>query len=114
MKKMLTAAFFLLCTAVPCQAEDSSATEAEYARLGSEAAAAMLTRFDSMEKPKFQRAYDDYLNDLKIIAETGRAQDNQELFQDLLEMNSEEEFTYSHVKGQIRTGFGQLMRSRAR
>lgn len=62
----------------------------------------MLTRFDSMEKPKFQRAYDDYLNDLKIIAETGRAQDNRELFNDLLEMNSEEEFVYSQTKGHIR------------
>lgn len=55
-----------------------------------------------MEKPKFQRAYDDYLNDLKIIAETGRAQDNRELFNDLLEMNSEEEFVYSQTKGHIR------------
>ena len=113
MKQLLNAVFAICCAALPCRAGENP-PEAEYARLGNAAAAEMLTRFDSMEKPKFQRAYDDYLNDLKIIAETGRAQDNRELFNDLLEMNSEEEFVYSQTEGHIRTGFGQLMRPRSR
>lgn len=101
----LTAAFFL--AVFPCRANEG--LEGEYGRLGDAAAAVLLTRFDSMEKPKFQKAYDDYLNDLKIIAETGRAADNEELYKDLLEMNSEEEFLYFYSKGHIRTGFGHLM-----
>ncbi len=94
-----------------CRAEQTISEE-EYARQGTDAAAALLAKFDAMEKPKFQQAYDDYLKDLEIIAETGRAADNQELYKDLLEMNSEEEVVYSHTKGSIRTGFGKLMRKR--
>ena len=96
MKQLLNAVFAICCAALPCRAGENP-PEAEYARLGKAAAAEMLTRFDSME----------------IIAETGRAQDNRELFNDLLEMNSEEEFVYSQTKGHIRAGFGQLMRPRS-
>ena len=94
-----------------CRAEQTTSEE-EYARQGTDAAAALLAKFDAMEKPKFQQAYDDYLKDLEIIAETGRAADNPELYKDLLEMNSEEEVVYSRTKGSIRTGFGKLMRKR--
>ena len=70
-----------------CRAEQTTSEE-EYARQGTDAAAALLVKFDAMEKPKFQQAYDDYLKDLEIIAETGRAADNPEPLKFLISAHS--------------------------
>lgn len=81
----------------------------KYSAQGVYAAQKLKKRFELMEKPEFQKAYDNYLKDLKIISRTGKAPDNQPLYNDLLEMDSEKTFVYKQRKGSIRTGFGHVM-----
>lgn len=66
-----------------------------YKEEGQKEAAEMVREYYSMNKPRFQEAYNDYLNDLIEIAKTGRAPDNELLYNDLRLMKSEEEFVYS-------------------
>ena len=47
-------------------------------------------KFDA--SPNYKKKYDAYVNDLKIIAETGKAPENKQLQQDLAKMNSNERF----------------------
>ena len=47
-------------------------------------------KFDA--SPDYKQKYDAYVNDLKIIAETGKAPENKQLQQDLAKMNSNERF----------------------
>lgn len=109
----VTAASPLLATEELPPAPDAEQKIAEkYAAQGVTAAERLKEQFDQMEKPAFQKAYDDYQEDLKTIAQTGRAPDNEALYDDLRQMNSDEEFVYDTLKGQIRVGFGHIMRSR--
>ncbi len=54
----------------------------------------VLQKFQGAIKPRYQMAYDDYLYDVQIIAETGRAPDNEALYDDLRVMNNNQIFTY--------------------
>ena len=54
-----------------------------------------LQRFQSSVKPRYQTAYEDYLYDLQVIAQTGRAPDNEALYDDLRVMNNNETFIYA-------------------
>lgn len=84
----------------------------QYAAQGVVSAQKLKQQFEQMDKPAFQKAYDEYLEDLKIISETGKAPDNEALYNDLRQMNSDNELTYNVRKGHVRTGFGHVMRSR--
>lgn len=84
----------------------------QYAAQGVVSAQKLKQQFEQMDKPAFQKAYDEYLEDLKVISETGKAPDNQALYNDLRRMNSDNELTYNVRKGHVRTGFGHVMRSR--
>jgi len=117
---MLKIFIFLWLFSFPCLAADELPPEADasqklveqYAAQGVLAAQRLKNQFEQMDKPAFQKAYDEYLQDLKIIAETGRAADNENLYQDLLRMNSDEEMVYDILKGHIRVGFGHILHSR--
>lgn len=83
----------------PCLVEaEEINVEEKYKQDALDDAANMQQKFDNMEKPKFQKAYDDYLNDLKLLEQHGIIQDNQELYDDLRAMNSDEAFIYSQNK----------------
>lgn len=62
----------------------------KYRMAGIKDAKTVEEAFVFLEKPKFQTAYDDYVRDLDVIRKTGRAPDNEGLFQDLRKMNSNE------------------------
>ncbi len=84
------------------EAEESpEAVEREYREAGNRDAKALQKRFDEMRKPKFQKAYDDYLEDLKVIKLTGTAPDNEKLYDDLRRMNSNEKILYSVNKPEL-------------
>ena len=55
-------------------------------------------KFQNADKPKYQKAYDEYWEDLEVIRKTGIAPDNEELYSDLREMNNEDGFVYSESK----------------
>ena len=55
----------------------------------------LLQRFQSSVKPRYQTAYEDYLYDLQVIAQTGRAPDNEALYDDLRVKNNNEIFIYA-------------------
>ena len=59
------------------------------------AADEMLRNFQGTLKPRFQMAYEDYLRDLQIIAQTGKAPDNEALYDDLRVMKNNQTFIYS-------------------
>ena len=67
----------------------------KYRMAGIKDAKTVEEAFVFLEKPKFQTAYDDYVRDLDVIRKTGRAPDNEGLFQDLRKMNSNEFFVYT-------------------
>ena len=54
----------------------------------------IMQRFCDANKPRFQLAYDDYIKDLMIIAKTGVAPDNEDLYDDLRVMKNNEIFIY--------------------
>ena len=54
----------------------------------------ILQQFEGAVKPRYQTAYEDYLYDLQMIYQTGRAPDNEALYNDLRMMNSNELFVY--------------------
>lgn len=66
----------------------------QYAEEGREEAKRMVEQFQQKEKPLYRQAYDDYLNDLRVISETGKAPDNEGLYHDLRAMDSDEPFIY--------------------
>ena len=51
-----------------------------------------------LDKPKYQRAYTAYKRDLEKISLNGKLPHNEELYKDLLQMNSEEPFIYRQTK----------------
>lgn len=71
-------------------ASSSSASQSLQNNLHSPSSA--LKKLNNHEKPDYKEKYDDYLNDLKIIGETGKIPDNPELNADLKNMNSDEKF----------------------
>lgn len=100
MKILLSFSIFLGCIAGTMLAEAQEAQfDAELAaRYKAEAeteAEDLLLRFQSSVKPRYQTAYEDYLYDLQIIAQTGRAPDNEALYDDLRVMSNNETFIYA-------------------
>lgn len=55
----------------------------------------VLRKFESAVKPRYQSAYEDYLYDLQIIAKTGKAPDNEALYDDLRLMKDNQIFIYA-------------------
>ena len=54
----------------------------------------MVEKYKKLDKPLYENAFVDYQRDLRIIAVTGTAPDNEELYDDLEKMNSEDVFEY--------------------
>ena len=73
-------------------------------------AEAMARKFEETVKPRYQRAYDNYLADLEIIKVTGRANDDENLYDDLRKMNSNEFFVYSQSERGINLNRGNAFR----
>lgn len=118
-KIILSLCFFLACSAqaqnnIPLRASEETfeSLVGKYANQGVVAAQKLKAEFALLDKPKFQKAYSEYLKDLQIISETGNVPDNQELYNDLLEMNSNDYFVYKTQKGSIRAGFGHILGTR--
>ena len=95
---ILTLIILFALPATAQTAEDDLAQQ--YHEAGVKDAEALKIAYDRLHKPLYQQAYDDYLNDLELIAQTGEAQDNQALFRDILMMNSNEPFIYSHTEAE--------------
>ena len=88
--------FLLLLFAGEIKSADETAQQTEeYLQAGREDAELMRKYFENMDKPAYQKAFDDYQMDLEYIASYGVAPDNEALYDDLREMNSEEPFVYS-------------------
>lgn len=95
MKKAALIFLLFLFSAEVKAAEETVLQTEEYLRAGREDAEQMRKYFEDMDKPEYQKAYDDYQMDLEYIASYGVAPDNEALYDDLREMNSEEPFIYS-------------------
>lgn len=87
--------------AVAQNSENQKISE-QYKAAGQADAVALNQKFQEAEKPKYQQAYDDLWKDLEVIRKTGRAPDNEELYSDLREMNSEEGFIFSETRRGIK------------
>lgn len=87
--------------AVAQNSENQKISE-QYKAAGQADAVALNQKFQEAEKPKYQQAYDDYLNDLKIIRETGVAADNEALYSDLRTMKSDDDFVFSETRRGIK------------
>ena len=92
MLKYLIAFLLLSGPASAQEAVESLSAKQQYQNSGKEDARELRRLFDTMEKPKYQRAYDQYLEDLKLIARYGKAQDNEDLYRDIRAMISYEPF----------------------
>lgn len=66
-----------------------------YTEEGRREAEDMVRKFQETKKPRYQNAYDDYLQDLRVIADTGKAPDNENLYDDLRMMNNDDIFVFS-------------------
>lgn len=105
----------MLCAALafsrPAAAEESAEdVSRRYHEAGVADAEAMARKFEETVKPRYQRAYDNYLADLEIIKVTGRANDDENLYDDLRKMNSNEFFVYSQSERGINLNRGNAFR----
>lgn len=102
---------FALLTAAPAVAQTAEDDlEKQYYEAGVKDAEALKIAYDRLHKPLYQQAYDDYLNDLELIAQTGEAQDNEALFRDIMMMNSNEPFIYSYTEADKHQFFNNVYR----
>lgn len=77
------------------QEESSEQVSKRYHEAGMADAQALGQKFLEDEKPKYQWAYETYLADLEIIRVTGVAADDENLYDDLRKMDSDEFYIYS-------------------
>ena len=110
-----TAALCLFCSSLffglPAAAEESEEdVSRRYHEAGVADAKEMSRKFEESVKPRYQRAYDNYLADLEIIRVTGRANDDENLYDDLRKMNSNEFFVYSQSERGINLHRGNAFR----
>ena len=101
MVKILCLGFYLFFCGSVLAAESFDSLdemEAYYLTEAKKDAEKMVQDFQMLDKPKYQKAYDEYLEDLKIIARTGVAPDNQELYKDLEAMSSNDPVVYPKKK----------------
>ena len=70
----------------------------------------MARKLEETVQPRYQRAYDNYLADLEIIKVTSRANDDENLYDDLRKMNSNEFFVYSQSERGINLNRGNAFR----
>lgn len=107
MKYLFHISCFLLCFCncinfAAAQSGEHQEVAERYRVAGQADAVALNQKFQNVDKPKYQQAYDDYLNDLKIIRETGTAADNEGLYSDLRAMNSDDGFVFSETRRGIK------------
>lgn len=100
MFKLLLAGFLLLSFNIHATEikEDPVYNRKKYQEAGQKDAKKFMEEYLQLEKPKFQRAYKTYQGDLEKIFLTGEPPHNEELYKDLLQMNSEEPFIYRQTK----------------
>ncbi len=90
---------FLFCCLFSFSAHgQSSDIETQYQQAGLNDAQILQRAYEKLHKPLFQQAYDDYLEDLEYISQYGTAPDNEALYQDLLQRNSDDKFIYSQTE----------------
>ena len=96
---------------MPAAAEESEEdVSRRYHEAGVADAKEMSRKFEESVKPRYQRAYDNYLADLEIIRVTGRANDDENLYDDLRKMNSNDFFVYSQSERGINLHRGNAFR----
>ncbi len=78
--------------------EDNVYNKKKYEQDGEKAAKSFMAEYLQLDKPKYQRAYTAYKRDLEKISLNGKLPHNEELYKDLLQMNSEEPFIYRQTK----------------
>lgn len=89
---------FFSASSLAQSAEDSKSIAQRYHNAALNDAEELNKKFQDADKPKYQKAYDEYWEDLEVIRKTGVAPDNEELYSDLREMNNEDGFVYSESK----------------
>lgn len=90
--------------------ESTEQTSKRYREAGTADADKLAQKFEETAKPRYQKAYDDYLADLEIIRATGVAADDQNLYNDLLKMSGEGTFVYSESERGINRFRGNAFR----
>lgn len=90
--------------------ENTEQTSRRYREAGAADAGKLAQQFEKATKPRYQKAYDDYLADLDIIRATGVAADDQNLYNDLLKMSGEGTFVYSESERGINHFRGNAFR----
>lgn len=100
MKKLLILGLLLLplTTHAAEIQEDSVYNQKKYEEDGKKDAKLFMQEYLQLDKPKYQRAYDAYKRDLEKISLNGRVPENEDLYQDLRQMNSNTPFIYKQTK----------------
>lgn len=78
--------------------EDSVYNQQKYSEDGKNDAQAFFLEYQDLNKPAFKNTYISYMKDLEKIALNGQPPYNEELYKDLLQMNSNEPFVYRQTK----------------
>lgn len=78
--------------------EDDVFNKKKYEQDGQKAAKSFMAEYLQLDKPKYQRAYTAYTRDLEKISLNGKLPENEELYKDLYQMNSDEPFVYRQTK----------------
>ena len=86
--------FFALINEAQAQVAVDDELMKQYVEEARADAREMVKSYQSLDKPAYQKAYDNYLKDLEVIAETGKAPDNEALYDDLRQMDSDEPYVY--------------------
>ncbi len=87
----------LILTSFPVYGQTKDIEE-QYLSAGQVDAEILQQAYEKLHKPLFQQAYDDYLEDLDYISQHGTAPDNQALYDDLLQRDSDDKFIYSQTE----------------
>lgn len=100
MKILLLLGLILLPVAANAAAitEDSVYNQQKYKEDGKNDAQVFFLEYQGLKKPAFKETYISYMKDLEKIALNGQPPHNEELYKDLLQMNSNEPFIYKQTK----------------
>ena len=100
MKVGLILALCLLSSVVYAQniEEDQTYNQEKYTKDGQAAAKLFMAEYLQLDKPKYQRVYNNYKRELEILPLSGKLSNNPELEQDLNAMRSDQKFIYRQTK----------------
>lgn len=78
--------------------EDKVYNQEKYAKDGKAAAKLFMAEYLQLDKPKYQRVYNNYKRELEILPFSGKLSSNPELEADLNQMNSDDQYIYKRTK----------------